>query len=516
MQVGSTQNPDNLLFWLGHRWPAVIGAVLAAYVVTSILQGIISFISTSRALANVPTAPESSWFLGNAIALMANSPWEKMNEWVLAEPAGIVKVRALNTYMVIVGSPQGMKQVFQTKQRDYGKDVSLSYQHFLNILGAGPTSGLVTAEGEHWRRQRSLVGPTLRTDILDAIIGIGKRAADRLSQKLDAYKASGQVIDMEEEFRLLTLQVIGEAMLSLPPEECDKVFPELYLPVMTENNLRVLKPWRAYIPSLSQLQHKAKVRQLNSYIKCLLHRRWADRQRNGSSGANKQDVLERIMQALEDRGESLSPTVEEQLCFEIKTILLAGHETSAAMLTWTLLELTRNPDCLQKVLQEAGQVFGAAEHEPSRDAAESMEYIVACLKESLRRYSVVPVVVRELGRDDVLCGYKLPRGSHVVTALKAVHQQWKDPMRWQPERFLPGGEFDQFSEDIRQYMFVPFIQGPRNCLGQNFALLEARIVLALIVKRFMFQTADDDRIIGLQNEYMIPAPPLHGLKVFVK
>lgn len=211
----------------------------------------------------------------------------------------------------------------------------------------------------------------------------------------------------------------------------------------------------------------------------------------------------------------MTATVEEQLCYEIKTILLAGHETSAAMLTWTLLELTRNPDCLQQVLQEAQHVFGTAEQEPARDAAESMQYTVACLKESLRRYSVVPVVVRELQRDDVLCGCKVPRGSHVVTALKAVHQQWKDPEVWQPERFMPGGEFDQFSEDIRQYMFVPFIQGPRNCLGQNFALLEARIVVALIVKRFTFQTVESDKIIGVQNEFMIPAPPLHGLKVLV-
>ena len=78
-----------------------------------------------------------------------------------------------------------------------------------------------------------------------------------------------------------------------------QVFPKLYLPVMTENNLRVLKPWRAYIPSVSQLQHKAKVRQLNSYIKRLLHQRWDARHRNGSSTANSQDVLERIMQALE-------------------------------------------------------------------------------------------------------------------------------------------------------------------------------------------------------------------------
>ena len=85
----------------------------------------------------------------------------------------------------------------------------------------------------------------------------------------------------------------------IPMTSILQVFPKLYLPVMTENNLRVLKPWRAYIPSLSQLQHKAKVRQLNSYIKRLLHQRWAARHRNGNSAANSQDVLERIMQALE-------------------------------------------------------------------------------------------------------------------------------------------------------------------------------------------------------------------------
>lgn len=78
-----------------------------------------------------------------------------------------------------------------------------------------------------------------------------------------------------------------------------QVFPELYLPVMTENNLRVLKPWRAYVPSLSRIRHKAKVRELNSYIKRLLHQRWAARQHSGSSVTNSQDVLERIMQALE-------------------------------------------------------------------------------------------------------------------------------------------------------------------------------------------------------------------------
>ena len=241
MQIDRLQDSALLLPWLSQKWPGILCAVLAAYIVTNILQGIANFISTSKGLASIPTAPESNWFLGNAIALATNSPWEKMNEWVLAEPAGIVKVRALNTYLVIVGSPQGMKQVFQTKQRDYGKDVGVSYQHFLNILGVGPTSGLVTAEGEHWRRQRSLLGQTLRTDILDAVIGIGKRAADRLSQKLEMHRGSGQAVDMEEQFRLLTLQVIGEAMLSLPADECDEV--PCHLHTQSISHLILYCPW---------------------------------------------------------------------------------------------------------------------------------------------------------------------------------------------------------------------------------------------------------------------------------
>ena len=221
--MGGAADVQLQIGWLQDRWLAIVIAAASAYLVTSLLQGILIWMRDSKALANVPSAPEGNWLLGDMIPLATNSPWEKMTEWVLAEESGLIKVRVLNTYLVIVGSPQGLKQIFQTKQRDYPKDAKLSYHHFFNILGSGPVSGLVTAEGEHWRKQRVAMGPTLRTDIIDSVIGIGYRAADRLSQKLDMLKGSGEVVDMEEEFRLLTLQVIGEAMLSLAPEECDRV-----------------------------------------------------------------------------------------------------------------------------------------------------------------------------------------------------------------------------------------------------------------------------------------------------
>lgn len=113
-----------------------------------------------------------------------------------------------------------------------------------------------------------------------------------------------------------------------------QVFPKLYLPVMTENNLRVLKPWRAYIPSLTQLQHKAKVRQLNSYIKRLLHQRWAARHRNGSSAGNSQDVLERIMQALE-----VNDSLHVHLHMPVSSVAMSSSNLSQVSLhiaSWVL------------------------------------------------------------------------------------------------------------------------------------------------------------------------------------
>lgn len=128
-----------------------------------------------------------------------------------------------------------------------------------------------------------------------------------------------------------------------------QVFPELYLPVMTENNLRVLKPWRSYIPSLSQLQHKAKVCSLNSYIKRLLHKRWAEKQQSSKKGTHtgKEDVLERIMQAL------------EVCAYSTRIMIDTVHVCPAAIrlhsiqgICWTAKQADRVHGCLATVLSQ--------------------------------------------------------------------------------------------------------------------------------------------------------------------
>ena len=444
---------------------------------------------------------------GQALVLAKGCPWGHMYGWVTDR--SLVKFRVLHRTGIIVGDPKGMKRVFQTGYKLYDKDLDFSYGPFLPILG----TGLVTANGKHWQKQRLLMAPALRIDMLDAILPIAKRASDRLSEKLEGLRGKRVAVDIEEEFRLLTLQVIGEAILSLGPEECDEVFPSLYLPVMEESNRRVLAPWR-YLYPIQAYQYSSRVKKLDTFIKGIIRQRRAERKREGDAYVQK-DMLDKILDSVDKGGTVWNAAAETQMCYEIKTFLLAGHETSASMLTWTIYELARGDGNAAAKVREEATAFLKKPTMLQRENVEKMQWTLSCLKESLRKYSVVPVVTRDLNKDDEVCGTRLPKGSWIICHLQRVHHLYKDPLAWKPDRFMPGGEYDSFDDEIRPYMFLPFIQGPRNCLGQYFALIEARVVLGSLCEKFSWSLVDP-KTQGVTHPTVIPIGPVGGLEVYVE
>lgn len=492
---------------------AVVGVPLLLLLV-AVGRALARFVRRSIVLSKVPVAPDGNFFLGHVVPMITCvnkgiGSWDQIIEWVNACTEGkLITFRILGTHCVAFKDPQGLKRVFQTAYKIYEKDLGLSYHPFLPILG----TGLVTADGDLWQRQRTLMGPALRIDVLDDIISIAKVSVDDLSKKLEAFRGTGVTVDINEEFRLLTLQVIGMAVLSLGPEECDKVFPSLYLPVMEEANVRVLRPYREYLPTPDWWRFRSRMAKLNSYLINFFRERRASRM--AGVKRPRKDILDRIMDSIEESGEPWTPQLETQLCYEVKTFLLAGHETSAAMLTWSVYELAKEPAYLAKVKAEADQVFGQQEAEPSRRDVDGMTYTLSVLKEALRKYSVVPVVTRVLAKDDELLGHKVPAGTMIACMLGGTHHMYKDPDEFKPDRFMPGGEYDQFDEAIRTYMFVPFIQGPRNCLGQHLALLEARVVLSLLIKRFKWRCPDVEKQ-GLRHPTVVPVGPLDGMNMYI-
>jgi cytochrome P450 len=246
------------------------------------------------------------------------------------------------------------------------------------------------------------------------------------------------------------------------------------------------------------------VRELDDAIISIVRARWRKKQAGEDV---PDDVLERVLEQV--REDEYGADVETQLCFEIKTFLLAGHETSAAMLTWTLHELSKAPDMMREVKRDSDRVFGRTRKGslPTRDQLASMEYTLAAFKETLRLYSVVPVVTRVAVEDDELGGTRVPAGTTVIMSLQGVHHRadlWPEPLKYDPARFVKADENDE----MRDFKFLPFIQGPRNCLGQYLALLEARVVLGTLVRRYAFAPSKAQ---GKKHTKAIPIAPANGM-----
>ena len=204
---------------LGWRLALLCGALVAVLVARSVLSVVVKVVRVGRGVQHIPEAPGSHWLLGHALVLLNSpTPWDLFVQWVLEQPP-LVRVNILEKKLVLVGTAQALKEVFQTKIKLFPKDLDFSFQPLMPILG----TGLVTEYGDKWQRQRLLLAPTLRVEILAAVVRLTVQALERLSELLEHAKRSGESVNIEEEFRLMTLQIIGAAVLSLGPEECNQV-----------------------------------------------------------------------------------------------------------------------------------------------------------------------------------------------------------------------------------------------------------------------------------------------------
>jgi cytochrome P450 len=465
--------------------------------------------SLFRKQTNIPTLSGGLPFFGQMFSMISGSPWDKMAQWV-HECGTIYRIHLFGSDMIVVADPNILKVILSTKLSLFKKDLEWTYKPFLTILG----KGLVTADGINHRQQRTLLASHFRTDLLDGIPEMALRAYQRLSIKLNKVKMEGSVIEMSEEFRHLTLQVIAEVILSLPPDESDRTFAHMYLPIVEEGNKRTWNPERAYIPNKAWFDFGKAVKKLNNYVTNLIKERYRLKEiekLQDKKSTRPNDVLEIRIDSV-PLNEWNDSTIK-QIRDEVKTFILAGHETSASMLSWSLLELTRNPSLAETIRKEACQVFHGHLSTngktlisiPHRSELDKLVFSEACLRESLRLYSVVPSVVRVNSEAVAVGPYYIPHNSTIILNIQGVHhnpQYWPEPLKYNPYRFLG-------QQDIQSYTFIPFIEGPRMCIGQYLSLLESKVVLSALMLSYNFTIQNPDTA-GIKHPYMVPIIPKDG------
>jgi cytochrome P450 len=397
----------------------------------------------------------------------------------------------------LVTHPDGVRHVLQDNVSNYTKD-HLSYMTARWVLG----NGLLTSQGTFWLRQRRLAQPAFHRQRIAAMAGQMVRAASRMLEGWEPRAARGEPVGMMSEMMQLTFRIVGEALFGteLGPQSArvSQAFTELSEQISTRfRTFRLLPP---VLPFGEDRVFRAARRALDETVLHIISER---RRKNEDTG----DLLSMFMLARdEETGEQMD---DRQLRDEILTMLLAGHETTATTLGWIWALLEKHPRAEARLHEELNAVLGG--RLPTVEDVPRLTYTRMVVEEAMRLYPPGFIFSRKVVEDDVICGFRIPGGTCVDISPYVTHRHpsaWEQPEEFLPERFAP----EQAAQRPR-YAYFPFSGGPRQCIGNSFALMEAQLIVATVAQSFRPRAAPGYK---LTPEALITLRPGGGLPMHLE
>jgi cytochrome P450 len=365
--------------------------------------------------------------------------------------------------------PDHVKYVLQDNYANYPARSETVVRKFREVVG----SGLVTTQGDVWAAQRRLAQQAFQRDRLNALAGLMVAATDEMLEEWRGYAERGQPVDVQSEMMHLILNILASALFSADMRrDAAKIEHAVATQAKWLNDEvvgGVSVPLSVPIPRHRRFIEQRKA--LNEVVEPLI----AERRR---SGEDKGDFLSMLLEAKdEETGEKMS---DQAVKDQVKTFLIAGHETTATTLAWTFYLMSKYPEAARRVRDEVDKVLGG--REPTPDETKSLSYMATVLHEALRLYPPLWTVARSPIHDDEVGGYRVPAGGTVILSPYITHRHpefWENPEGFDPDRFTP-----EASEGRHRYAYFPFSGGPRGCIGFPFAMLELHLVLPRILQRF--------------------------------
>jgi cytochrome P450 len=370
-----------------------------------------------------------------------------------------VYVPARRSYTYVIHHPDDVKRVLVSNHRNYTKGVGLDRVKIL--LG----KGIMTSEGELWKRQRYMMQPLFHRRVITTFAEVIAQANDRWIARWEALARSGEAINLTDEMSELTLEIVLRSIFGRDLDRLSQQLGGNPFEVVTREQSR-------------DLQFAYKFRSLTKLVAALIaHRR-----------ATEEEHLDYVAMLMNARDkESGAPMGDRELIDEIMTLVVAGHETTASGLNWTWYLLSQHPQVESRLHAE---IDAAADLPvPSLTEMEGLRYTRQVIDEALRLYPPGWVLSRRTIDADELGGYPVPAGTNVLLPLYLLHRHphfWKNPDTFDPERFAP----EQESERPR-FAYMPFAAGPRHCIGETFALYEMLVHLYKVARRYRLRYVPD-------------------------
>jgi cytochrome P450 len=364
---------------------------------------------------------------------------------------------------LLLNDLDAVKHVLVDHPKNYTK--SRSYKGIKLLLG----QGLLTSEGDFWRRQRKLAQPAFHREKLAGFVETMARATEKMLERWE--ESATTRMDVHEEMMRLTFHIVGLTLFSTNLDEnADAVGKALAVALPFANNYATsLLPIPPWVPTEANLRFRRAKKTMNDMVFGLISKR-----RTMETKPN--DLLSMLMDVKDDAGEGMN---DQQLRDEAMTMVLAGHETTANALAWTWYLLSKHPEAARRVEREVREVLDGGS--PTLDDLSKLSYTRMVIEESMRLYPPAWAFERQAIEDDVVAGFAVPKGTLIGICPFTLHRKseyWENPEGFDPERFTP----ERVAARPR-YSYLPFGGGPRFCIGSAFAMMELQIIVAMVAQK---------------------------------
>jgi cytochrome P450 len=404
--------------------------------------------TASALVSEHPPEPDSKFDIGST-----EDSLERMRE-LFALYGDIYRVYApgRKSYTYVIHHPDDVKRVLVSNHKNYTKGVGLDRVKIL--LG----NGIMTSEGDFWRRQRYMMQPMFHRRVITEFADIIAAANDRFILRWEAQAARGESVNVTDDMSELTLDIVLRAVFGTDLDRLSAQSGGNPFAVVTKEPAR-------------NLQFAYKFRSLGKLVAELVRRRTTESEEHF-------DFLAMLMRARDkETGDAMS---ERELIDEVMTLVVAGHETTASALNWTWYLLALHPQAEARLHAEIAAA--PAMPAPSLGEMEALPYTQQVVNEALRLYPPGWLLSRRAIGADVLAGFDIPAGTDVLLSPYLLHrhpQFWPDPDAFRPERFAPENEAER-----PRFAYMPFAAGPRHCIGETFALYEMLMHLYKVARRY--------------------------------
>lgn len=406
---------------------------------------------------------------------------------------GDVTSHTIDERVYLVNRPDLAHRVLAANRRNYTKAGTPDDLMLTPLLG----QGLLTSEGEVWKRQRRVSQPAFTRERVQGFDELITSSTLELLDRWSTASQSGQPLRLDHQLSGLTLAIVARAIFGSDLTGINEYFGEA-VDVLN----RFMGHFDPMEDSAAGREARAAYAKAVGFLNGLVRLLVQGRRLEGTEG--RDDLLSRLIEGLAKDSHAASPEAERELRDQVVTMLMAGHETTAKALTWTSVLLHNHPEVAQRLDAELDGVL--AGRIPNAADVPNLPFCQQVIQEALRLYPPVWLLSRRSVGEDQLGEFDVPAGTLVCVSPYILHRDerfWERPQDFDPDRFS-----EARSVGRPDYAYIPFSGGPRHCIGRHLAMLEAQLVLATIRQRVRVTLVEGHPI---EPEALVTLRPRHGV-----